>query len=56
MRVSFGLGHRTRADVVEIRWPGGGMERFQGVDANQFLTVVEGRGVEQWAGSEGVLE
>ncbi len=46
MRVSFGLGNRTVADVVEIRWPGGEMQRLNGVEVNQFLTVVEGMGVE----------
>ena len=46
LRVSFGLGRRTTADVVEIRWPSGEMERLHGVAANQFLTVVEGRGVD----------
>ena len=57
MRVSFGLGHRTAADVVEIRWPGGGRQRLPGVEANRFLTVVEGRGAERWVpGTEGVSE
>lgn len=50
MRVSFGLGNRTAADVVEIRWPGGEMQRLPGVEANRFLTVVEGGGVETGAG------
>ena len=46
LRVSFGLGDRTTADVVEIRWPSGEMERLHGIAANQFLTVVEGRGIQ----------
>ncbi len=46
LRVSFGLGDRMIADVVEIRWPSGEIERLDGIAANQFLTVVEGRGIE----------
>jgi hypothetical protein len=45
LRVSFGLGNRTTADVVEIRWPSGEIQTLQSVAANQFLTVVEGGGV-----------
>jgi len=44
LRVSFGLGDRTIADVVEIRWPSGETQILKDVDANQFVTVVEGGG------------
>ena len=45
LRVSFGLGSRTRVDSIEIAWPGGDIERIRAVEANQFLAIVEGRGV-----------
>ena len=45
LRVSFGLGRRTRVDEVEISWPGGEVERLQDVAVDQFLTIVEGRGI-----------
>ncbi len=40
-RAHFGLADATRADVVEIRWPGGGTTRLTNVKANQILTVVQ---------------
>jgi hypothetical protein len=43
-RVHFGLGHETRADVT-IRWPQGTIETISGVDANQWITVREGKGI-----------
>lgn len=38
----FGLGHRTRIDRVEVRWPDGGIDVLEDVMANQILTVTEG--------------
>ena len=43
-RVHFGLGHETKADVT-IRWPQGAVETLRGVDANQWITVREGKGI-----------
>jgi hypothetical protein len=43
-RVHFGLGHETKADVT-IRWPQGAIEKLLGVDANQWITVREGKGI-----------
>ena len=45
LRVSFGLGSRTRVDAIQIAWPGGDIEHIGAVKANQFLAIVEGRGV-----------
>jgi enediyne biosynthesis protein E4 len=45
LRVHFGLGRATRADRLEIRWPAGETETIQNVQANQILTIVEGKGV-----------
>jgi len=38
-RAHFGLGQATRADRVEVRWPGGGKTTLENVKANQFLDV-----------------
>jgi hypothetical protein len=47
MRLHFGLGQAAIADWVEIRWPSGLVERFDGVRANQFLRATEGEGLSQ---------
>ena len=43
-RLYFGLGRASKVDLVEIVWPSGKIDRLQGVDADQFLTVKEGAG------------
>jgi len=45
MRLHFGLGHSTVVDLVEIRWPSGLIEHFKGINADQFLRVIEGKGL-----------
>jgi hypothetical protein len=40
-RPHFGLGKATKADRVEIRWPGGKVQQFRDVPANQFFKVVQ---------------
>ncbi|MBI1929660.1 CRTAC1 family protein [Candidatus Poribacteria bacterium] len=45
MRLHFGLGDASVADLVEIRWPSGTVERFEGVKADQFLKAKEGEGL-----------
>ncbi|MCW5977436.1 MAG: CRTAC1 family protein [Bryobacteraceae bacterium] len=40
-RLHFGLGKSESADV-EVRWPGGLRETFEGVKANRLLTIREG--------------
>ena len=42
LRVSFGLGARTRVDSLRIRWPGGAVERLADLQPDRFLTLVEG--------------
>jgi hypothetical protein len=44
LRIHFGLGKAERADLVEIRWPSGLVERFSNVPVNRFLTIREGQG------------
>jgi hypothetical protein len=41
-RLHFGLGPRTKVDSVEVRWPGGAVQRFSDVAANAFVKIVEG--------------
>ncbi len=42
LRVHFGLGKRQRVDLVEVRWPAGGVDRIKGIVANRLLVVKEG--------------
>jgi hypothetical protein len=45
LRVHVGLGSAAAVDRVDIRWPGGRLERLDNPPVNQLLTVQEGRGV-----------
>ncbi len=44
-RLHFGLGAFGKADAVEVRWPSGLVEKYEGVGANQILTIEEDRGI-----------
>jgi hypothetical protein len=44
LRVHFGLA-TSAACSLEIRWPCGGVEKFQNVRPNRILTIVEGKGI-----------
>lgn len=44
-RVYFGLGAATRIERVEIQWPSGTKEVLEGLPADKFYTVTEGRGI-----------
>ena len=39
----FGLGTRTKADKIEIRWPSGATKTLENVAANRILTIEEER-------------
>ncbi|NKB65981.1 MAG: T9SS type A sorting domain-containing protein [Candidatus Latescibacteria bacterium] len=41
--VEFGLGDHAQADLVEIRWPGGGLAQLRNVAADQQIRVLEGQ-------------
>ena len=43
LRAHFGLGNSTRADNVEVMWPGGVRQRFQAVAADRFYVIEEGK-------------
>ncbi|MDG2221939.1 MAG: FG-GAP-like repeat-containing protein [Rubripirellula sp.] len=38
----FGLGAHSKIDFVIVDWPSGIRQRFEGIDANQLLTITEG--------------
>jgi hypothetical protein len=43
-RLHFGLGDRSRVDEVEVRWPGGAVQKFKNIEVNQFITLTEPEG------------
>jgi ASPIC/UnbV protein len=45
LRLHYGLGRRTSADLVEVHWPDGRVESAQNVATNQFVTMQEGAGI-----------
>jgi hypothetical protein len=44
-RLHFGLGSERRVDAIEVRWPNGALEKVQGVEADQIVTLREGSGL-----------
>ena len=42
---SFGLGQKTKADSVEVRWPSGQTDKLSNIGAGQKVTVEEGKGI-----------
>jgi enediyne biosynthesis protein E4 len=47
LRQHFGLGKAAKADEIEVRWPSGRIDRISEVNANQFISIQEGRGLVQ---------
>jgi hypothetical protein len=45
LRQHFGLGSTSKVDEIEVRWPGGQVDRVKNVDADQFVRIEEGRGL-----------
>ena len=45
VRVHFGLGTLTKIDSVEIRWPSGLVEQFEGLQPDSIHTLKEGSGM-----------
>ena len=45
LRLHFGLGKRTKIDLIEVRWPSGAVEKIRDINANKVLTIKEGQGV-----------
>lgn len=44
LRLHFGLGKHQKADLVEVHWPSGTVDRLTHIRANQVLVVQEGKG------------
>jgi enediyne biosynthesis protein E4 len=45
MRVHFGLGSTAKVEWVQIRWPSGLAERFDGLNPDAIRTLKEGSGI-----------
>lgn len=46
LRLHFGLGRSKVVDMIEVKWPTTQKaEKFVGVEANQILTIQEGKGI-----------
>jgi hypothetical protein len=45
MRVHFGLGSATKLDSVQVRWPSGLTEKFDGPAVDKIHTLKEGSGI-----------
>jgi hypothetical protein len=43
--LTFGLGSSAKATSVEVTWPSGQVDRLSNVDADQTITVQEGKGL-----------
>jgi enediyne biosynthesis protein E4 len=43
--LTFGLNHSTKADVVEVQWPSGHVDKLSNVNAGQTITIEEGKGI-----------
>jgi hypothetical protein len=44
-RLQFGLGAASRAEAVEVQWPGGDLEKIGALPGGQVVTITEGKGV-----------
>jgi hypothetical protein len=44
-RAHFGLGRATAAELIEVRWPSGALDRLSNVPADRRLWIEEGRGL-----------
>ena len=47
MSLTFGLGRADRVTKIEVKWPDGRLETLPGADADQALTIEEGKGIVQ---------
>ncbi len=45
VRVHFGLGSANKVDSVEVYWPSGAKEVLHNLAADQFYSVLEGKGI-----------
>jgi hypothetical protein len=52
MRVHFGLGQTEKIDFVEVRWPSGPQERFEGLSVDSIHQLREGTGTAVKSGKQ----
>jgi len=45
LRIHFGLGKRTKIDLLEITWPSGQMDKLTNVPIDKIIAVKEGAGI-----------
>ncbi len=45
LALTFGLARDTKVTGIDIEWPSGEKQHIANVNANQFITVVEGKGI-----------
>ena len=45
LRLHFGLERRAKIDLVEVRWPGGAVDKITNAKVNSLITIKEGQGV-----------
>ncbi len=43
--VTFGLGRATKVAALEIQWPSGRVDKLPATEANQTITIEEGKGI-----------
>jgi enediyne biosynthesis protein E4 len=55
--LTFGLGGQTKADSLEVQWPGGQVDKLSNIGAGETVTIQEGKGIvaskaygKTWAG------
>ena len=44
-RIYFGLGRKTKVELLEILWPSGERQALKNIAADQIITVEEGKGI-----------
>jgi hypothetical protein len=45
LRAHFGLGSAATVERLDVRWPGGEIETFRGVAADQIVTITQSKGI-----------
>jgi len=45
-RLHIGLGDSDAIERLEVKWPGGETETFENIDANRYITITKGRGMQ----------
>jgi hypothetical protein len=43
--LTFGLGEKTIADLIEVQWPSGQIDKLSNVAGSQTVTIEEGKGI-----------